>query len=130
MATIRTDTPAARTSRSRSAKGKGADLQGDLREFAKGRPQGWNHDDWLGFLEHLKSRGHNIHDHEAIGAMLERERINVLLSKVPGLGPQRVNALAEKFESVWRLREASAEEIASAARLPRELSKQVVEALH
>ena len=62
--------------------------------------------------------------------MLERERINVLLSKVPGLGPQRVNALAEKFESVWRLREASAEEIASAARLPRELSKRVVEALH
>jgi hypothetical protein len=107
----------------------GSNLRADVRDFAKAKPQGWNHDEWLGFLEHLKTRGHNIHDHEAIGTMLERERIAVLLEKVPGLGPQRISALAEKFGNIWRLKGASAEEIAAATKLPRDVAQRVVEAL-
>lgn len=108
----------------------GTDLRSDLREFAKGRPQGWNHEEWLGFLEDLRGRGHNIHDHEALGSMLERERINVMLEKVPGLGPQRIESLAQRYGNIWRLREADAEQIAVEARLPREVAHRVVEVLH
>jgi hypothetical protein len=107
----------------------GSNLRADVRDFAKAKPQGWNHDEWLGFLEHLKTRGHNIHDHEAIGTLLERERIGVLLEKVPGLGPQRISALTEKFGNIWTLKNASAEEIAAAAKLPRDVAQRVVEAL-
>lgn len=128
MATSRTETPAA-PKRRQGVKGKGPQLKDELRDFAKGRPEGWNHQEWLGFLEHLKSQGHNIHDHEAIGTMLERERINVLLEKVPGLGPQRIGALAERFGTVWRLRAAGVEELAAAAKLPRPLAERVADAM-
>ena len=129
MATAKSNT-GTRTSRANGAStNSGTDLQRDLREFAKGRPQGWNHDEWLSFLEHLKERGHNINDQEAIGSLLERERINVLLEKVPGLGPQRIRTLTEKFGSVWRLRDADAGQLAAEAKLPRDVAQRVVEAL-
>jgi hypothetical protein len=112
------------------AKDNGSDLKSDLREFAKGRPHGWNHDEWLGFIEHLRGKGHNINDQEAIGSMLERERIGVLLEKVPGLGAQRIRSLSEAFGNVWRLREADVDQIARTAKLPRDVAQRVVDTLH
>jgi hypothetical protein len=119
-----------RARRAAPAKSNGSDLRSDLREFAKGRPQGWNHEEWLGFIEHLRGKGHNINDQEAIGSMLERERIGVLLEKVPGLGAQRIRSLAEAFGNVWRLREADADQIARTAKLPRDVAQRVVDTLH
>jgi hypothetical protein len=107
----------------------GVDLKKALRDFAAARPDGWNHDDWIHFLEDLKARGHNINDRDAVGRMLERERLGVLLEKVPGMGPQRIQKLADKFGTVWRLRDASTDEIADAANLPRALAEKVREAV-
>src|SRR5687768_16130568 len=67
-----------------NARTKQPDLKKDLRDFASGRPQGWGHDDWLNFLESLKSRGHDVADREAIGVALERERLDLALSGVKG----------------------------------------------
>jgi hypothetical protein len=107
----------------------GADLQKALRDFAAARPNGWNHDDWENFLQELQSRGHNINDREQIGAMLEKERVAVVLGKVPGVGPQRVRSIADKFGSVWQLREAGPEAIAREAGVPRQLADRISEAV-
>jgi hypothetical protein len=108
--------------RSRAAK---PDLKKDLREFAAGRPQGWSHDDWLSFLEDLQSRGHNIEEREEIGRALERERLDIALEKVGGVGPQKRRALVERFGTLWSLRNASAEDIASAGNLPQDVAQRV-----
>jgi excinuclease UvrABC nuclease subunit len=100
-------------------------LSKDLRDFASGRPEGWNHDDWLAFLESLQSRGHNIEDREAIGLALERERLDLALSGVKGVGPQRKKALIERYGNVWNLRNADPAEIAAVGNLPRPLAEQV-----
>jgi hypothetical protein len=105
--------------------GKENDLTRDLRDFASGRPQGWEHDDWLNFLESLRSRGHNVHDTEAIGIALEKERLDLALSGVRGMGPQRRKALIEHYGTVWNLRNAEIEEIASVAKMPRALAEHV-----
>ncbi|MDR0788017.1 MAG: hypothetical protein LBG44_09150 [Gemmatimonadota bacterium] len=97
-------------------------LRRELRDFASARPQGWGHEDWINFLESLQGRGYNIHDRDAIGAALERERLDLALSRVRGLGPQRRRALVERFGQVWALRNANPAEIAEAARIPVDLA--------
>lgn len=105
------------------------DLRTDLRDFAAGRPQGWSHDDWLAFLEWLQGRGHNVEDRDVVGRMLEAERLDLALAPVRGMGPQRRTALVERFGTIWNLRNADADEIASVARIPRELADRVKEAV-
>ncbi|HWK88649.1 MAG TPA: helix-hairpin-helix domain-containing protein [Longimicrobium sp.] len=105
------------------------DLRADLRAFAEGRPSGWEHADWVAFLEHLAAKGHDTSDCEAIGRMLERERLAVVLEKIPGLGPRRVDALAERFETLWSIRHATAEAVAAVQGIPRALAERVVEAV-
>lgn len=114
---------------SRRAKSNGPDLRKDLREFASARPDGWGHDDWLRFLEDLQQRGHNINDRDQIGLMLERERLSLMLEKVPGVGPRRVQNIVEKYGYVWRLREADADEISREAGVPRQIADKVVQAI-
>lgn len=104
-------------------------LREDLRDFASARPSGWGHDDWLAFLDALKERGHDTSEPEAIGRQLERERLAVVLSQVPGLGPKRVEALVERFETMWSARHAGAERIAEVPGIPRALAERVAEAL-
>lgn len=108
-----------------AARKKTPDLRKDLRDFAAGRPQGWGHDDWLKFLESLKSRGHNINDQEAIGLALERERLDVALGSIKGLGPQRRQALVDRYGTLWALRGADASEIARSGNLPADLAQRV-----
>jgi hypothetical protein len=103
--------------------GSGGGLRKDLRDFAAARPQGWSHDDWLVFLEGLKSRGYDVADRDAIGLALEKERLDLTLSKTKGIGPQRRQTLVDRYGTLWNLRNADATEIASTARIPRTLAE-------
>jgi hypothetical protein len=109
----------------RKGAGKSPDLTRDLRDFASGRPNGWDHSDWESFLEHLRGRGHDTSNADAIGLSLERERLALALGKVEGVGPQRVRALADRFTTLWSLRNAEVEEIASAANIRRDLAERI-----
>jgi hypothetical protein len=105
------------------------DLREHLRRFAAARPNGWNHDDWLGLLDELRGHGHDISNPDAVGATLERERLLLVLEGVDGLGPRRAQTLATRFETLYSLRHAGASEIASAARLPLPLATRVAESV-
>ena len=104
---------------------KEPNLKKDLRDFASGRPEGWNHEDWLDFLENLRDRGHDIRDREAIGVALEKERLDVALSRVKGVGPQRRAALVDRYGTIWDLRNAEADEIARHGNIPLPLAEKV-----
>lgn len=126
---------AAQTPRAGGARAKqpssGVDgLRKDLRDFAVARPDGWGHDDWLRFLEHLEQRGHNIADRDAIGSLLERERLALALERIPGVGPRRVQSIADRYGYLWRLRETSAEQLSREANVPRAIAVRVLEAIH
>jgi hypothetical protein len=104
-------------------------LRADLREFAAARPSGWAHDDWLAFLEALKERGHDTSEPERIGLELERERLAVVLSGIPGIGPRRAESLVARFDTLWSLRRAGVDDVAGAADIPRSLAERVVQAV-
>ncbi len=104
-------------------------LAADLRAFALARPGGWDHDDWVSFLEHLGTQGHDVSDIDGIGKRLERERLGVVLGAVQGLGPKRVDGLVERFETLWSLRQAGAEEVASVSGMTRPLAHRLVDDL-
>jgi hypothetical protein len=104
-------------------------LQEDLRAFAAARPSGWNHDDWLAFLTDLSARGHDVSDHGAIGARLERERLAVALESIEGLGPKRVQSLVDRFHTLWSIRHAQAPDVATVAGMTRPLAERVVQQL-
>jgi hypothetical protein len=105
--------------KSSGGRAKKPNLKADLREFASARPQGWGHEDWISFLESLQSRGHNVQDRDAIGLALEKERLDLALSGIKGItGPKR-KALIERFGTTWTLRNASVDDIASAAGIDR-----------
>jgi hypothetical protein len=108
---------------------KAASLKKDLRDFAGARPDGWSHDDWLRFLDDLKDRGHNINDRDEIGSMLERERLALALERIPGVGPQRVRSIADRYGYLWRLRETDADQLAREADVPRPVAEKVLDAL-
>jgi hypothetical protein len=111
-------------------RGSKPNMRSDLREFASTRPDGWSHDEWLGLLDSLRERGHDTSDTETIGRDLERERLSVTLERIPGLGPRKVDALVDRFGTLWSLRQANAEEIASVPTIPRNLAERIVEAVH
>ncbi|MDB4951796.1 MAG: hypothetical protein JWM27_4445 [Gemmatimonadetes bacterium] len=117
-------TKTAASARSGGSRGKKPDLRADLRDFASARPSGWDHDDWLGFLDHLKSRGHDTSDHDGVGRSLERERLAVTLERVDGLDSRTVDTLTERFGTLYSLRNADADEIASAG-VPRDVAEKV-----
>ncbi|HYR08073.1 MAG TPA: hypothetical protein VEQ60_09900 [Longimicrobium sp.] len=102
-------------------------LQADLRAFAIARPSGWNHEDWMSFLGHLREKGHDVADHQAVGARLERERLAVALEAIEGLGPKRVNSLVERFQTLWSMRHAESADVATVAGMTRPLAERVVQ---
>lgn len=116
-------------SKGASRSGSKTDLRRDLRDFASGRPEGWNHEDWMGFLEHLQSRGHNVNDRDQIGAALERERLSLALEQVQGMGPARVNSIAERYGNIWSLRNTSVDDLARDADIPHPLAERVLESV-
>jgi hypothetical protein len=102
-----------------------ANLRADLREFASNRPQGWNHDDWTAFLDHLRGRGHDVSNSDEVGMSLERERLAVQLEQVPGMGPRRVEALVNRFHTLYSLRRAEVDELADVPGMNRALAERV-----
>ena len=102
-----------------------ASLRADLREFASARPKGWNHDEWLGLLDDLRGRGHDVSDASAVGMSLERERLAVHLEAIPGMGPRRVESLVGRYHTLYSLREADAAELAELPGMNRALAGRV-----
>jgi hypothetical protein len=111
-------------------KPKGPDLREDLRAFVQARPGGWGHDDWVSFLDHLAGRGHDTSDPDAIGLLLERERLWALLEGVQGMGPRRVQTVVERFDPIWSAHHAGVDELAALPGMNRPLAEKVRQALH
>jgi excinuclease ABC subunit C len=102
-----------------------SNLRADLREFASARPGGWNHDDWVGFLDHLRGRGHDVSDSDSVGVSLERERLAVHLEQIPGMGPRRVDALVNRYHTLYSLSHAGVDELAEVPGMNRALAERV-----
>ncbi len=49
----------------------------------------------------------------------------MVVAEVPGLGPKRVEALVERFETLWSARHAGVDELASVPGIPRSLAERV-----
>jgi hypothetical protein len=111
-------------------KPKGPDLKADLRAFVTARPAGWGHEDWLAFLDHLRERGHDTSDPEAIGLLLERERLASVLERVHGMGPRRVAAVVERYDTIWSCARADVDEISALPGLNRALAEKVRQAVN
>lgn len=107
----------------------GSDLRSDMRDFAAARPNGWDHHDWVTFLGGLREKGHDTGDADEIGRQLERERISLILQGVQGLGPRKVDAVADRFGRLYELRNASVDEIAGVPGVTRELAEKISNAV-
>lgn len=102
-----------------------------LREFVERHPDGWNHEEWTGLLAELEHSGADTIDPERVGRALERTRLEWELARrsVKGLGPKRSEALAERFGTLWRLRQASVDDVAQVPTINRSLAEKVVQAM-
>lgn len=103
-----------------------------LRAFVEAHPDGWNHDEWLSLLQDLGEAGEDVSQPDDLGLELERTRLVWELKRrsVPGLGPKRSEALAERFGSFWQLKDASVEDVAEVPSINRNLAEKVVSAIH
>ena len=103
-------------------------LDSEVQVFVDEHPDGWSHADWDHFLFRLSARHVNVTDVDQIGARLEAARLRrvLLTSGVDGLGPKRVDAIVEKFGSVWNLRQADPEQVASIPTIPRPLAEETL----
>jgi Helix-hairpin-helix domain len=119
------DAPRTRGRTRAAAPSEGPDLRADLRDFVQARPEGWGHDDWLAFLDHLAGRGHDTANADAIGLALERERLAAVLETVQGMGPRRVQTLVDRYETFWSLSHADLDEIAALPGMNRALAEKV-----
>ena len=101
----------------------------EIRAFVEAHPDGWNHDDWLGFLHYMEQLGYDASDPDGIGLALEQERLRHLLesSSIRGLGPKRIAAITTEYPALHKLREADGREIASKAGLPRALADEIAQ---
>jgi hypothetical protein len=107
-------------------------FKGCLKDFVSAHESGWNHHEWLGLLAELTDAGYDTTDPDHIGMALERERLKLVLEQasVKGLGPQRREAVAESFGTVWNLQHASVEDLSGIPGLHHKLAQAIHEALH
>jgi hypothetical protein len=101
-----------------------------LREFVERHPDGWNHEEWAGLLGELQQSGTDV-DPAEVGRALERTRLQWELTRRPvkGLGPKRCEAIIDRFESFWQLRQASVEDVAQVPTVTRSLAEKVLQAI-
>jgi hypothetical protein len=106
-------------------------LASEISRFSSEHPEGWGHEDWLGFLHHLSGSGIEVSDADAIGSALEHERLSRVLSgmEINGLGAKRIGGLANHFGTIWNLRTASAEEVAKASGISQAMAEQIFDVL-
>lgn len=106
------------------AGGGGHDIRSHLRSFAAARPGGWGHDDWLGLLDELRGHGHDVSDTETVGRSLEEERLRHVL-EASGVGAGQVDALVNRYGTVWSLRHADPDEVAGLVGGDRALAERI-----
>lgn len=99
------------------------DLRKQLREFASVHSAGWNHDQWLALLAKLENQGFDVSAPEGIGAELEKERLDVVLTRAGGLGRTGRQNLLARYPALWAFLEADSEELAITA----EVSRRVID---
>jgi hypothetical protein len=99
----------------------------ELRNFVAEHEDGWSHGHWETLLRRLEEEGFDTAQPDAIGLVLERERILVALEDagIPGLGPKRREAVADQFGNLWRLKQASVDDLSRMSRLPKALAEKV-----
>lgn len=87
-------------------------LQLELNQFVATHAEGWSHAEWLQLLDRLRSLGIPA-DSDKVGAQLEKTRLAAVLrsKQVPGLGPRRIEALVDRFQTLWSFRHASTDDI-------------------
>ena len=102
-----------------------------LRAFVERHPEGWNHEEWMALLSDLQQEGADVGDPEQVGRALERTRLEMELARRPvkGLGPKRSDAIVARFGTLWRLRQASVDEVAEVPTITRTLAERVVQAI-
>jgi hypothetical protein len=103
------------------------DLAAQIRLFVTEHPEGWGHDDWLGFLHHLDQSGHEVGDPDGLGLALERERLLQVLERVDlrGLGPKRRESIASAFGTLHNLCSADPRQITGQTGLPKSLAEEI-----
>lgn len=106
-------------------------MKKQIRAFLEAHPEGWGHDEWLTLLSELEADGVDVSDPEAIGAELEKARLAAELKglDVKGLGPKRIETLADEYRTLWNMRHATAEEVAEIKTVPSDVAERVVEAV-
>jgi len=99
-----------------------------LTAFVESHPAGWNHDEWLALLADLGEGGTDVSNPDAIGAELEKTRVMWELRKrnVPGLGRKRMEAIVNRFGTVYDLHNATIEEMARVPGMNRGLAEKVL----
>ncbi|MBV9773210.1 MAG: hypothetical protein JO040_04635 [Gemmatimonadetes bacterium] len=109
--------------------GGGHDVRSHLRRFAASRPGGWNHDEWLGLLDELRGHGHDVSDPESVGRSLEQERLRHVLEGAGGVESGQVDALVERYGTLWSLRHAGVDEVAGLPGMSREAAERALSAM-
>lgn len=106
-------------------------LSTSLNAFVERHPLGWNHDDWMGLLADLERAGVDVSEPAAVGRDLEKARLAWVLRRaaISGLGPKRITAIVDRFETLWALRQASGEDIAKVPSIPGALGDKVAAAI-
>jgi hypothetical protein len=107
---------------------KPSELQSALHQFAAAHPDGWGHDQWLNLVRRLEEQGLDTTDRDSIGMMLENERMRLHLERIEGLRPKQVNSLIEQYGTMWNLRQANPEQVASLPGVSSDVAERVVEA--
>ena len=102
-----------------------------LTAFVESHPHGWDHGDWIGLLQALDEDGVDVSDPDGLGLQLESTRLGWELRRrgVPGLGPKRIDAVVDRFGTLWSLKQASAQEIAEIPTIHKSLAEKLSDAL-
>jgi excinuclease UvrABC nuclease subunit len=72
-----------------------------------------------------------VSDSDGIGLALESERLAQVLRRmeIKGLGPKRIEALANHYGTLWNLMVASSEDVATLPNINRDLAEQILAVL-
>ena len=99
----------------------------DIQAFVQQHMDGWNHDEWMGFIHHLGEAGHDVSDLDGIGLALEQERLRCTLKTwgIKGLGPKRIEAITHSYASLENMRGTDGPGIADRTGLPKQIANEV-----
>jgi hypothetical protein len=106
-------------------------IRDQLTAFVEDHPDGWDHAEWVGFLQALDQQGIDVSDPDDLGLKLENTRLSWELQRraVPGLGPKRIDAVVGRFGTLWSLRQATPDEIAEIPTIHKGLAEKLSDAL-